>query len=247
MKKLYFRNQFSEKLVGILEENKNSDIVIIFAHGFNANKDQGFLPKIASRLRNKFNVFRFDFSGNGESQGKFEDQHIEKQVEELRIAIGLMKKRFKKVFVAGHSLGACIALEEYCKYKNIDGLIFIAPAFALSKKLLASLFFRIIKSFIFGKACLKNHKKCLKRKFFFSRVVFKLKMKKFLREARKISFAILAENDKLINNKKCAKIFKKLKINYAVVKNSGHGFKSNAAVRELANYMEKFLVNFINK
>jgi len=247
MKKLYFRNQFSEQLVGILEENKNSDAVIVFAHGFDANKDKGFLPKIASRLRNKFNIFRFDFSGSGESQGNFEEQNIEKQAKELKAAIELMKKRFKKIFVAGHSLGACIALEEYCKYKNVDGLIFIAPAFALSKKLLASLFFRTAKSLIFGKACLKKHEKCLRRKFFLRRAVFKLKMKKFLRHARKISFAILAENDKLINNKKCVKIFKKLKIDYIIIKNSGHGFKSDAAIRELANCMERFLVNFINK
>ena len=248
MKKLYFKNQLSEQIVGILEENKNSDVVIIIAHGFNASKDHGFLPKLASKLRKRFNVFRFDFSGNGESQGKFEDQCLKNQIGELKTAVEFMRKRFKRVFVAGHSLGACIALAEYCKYKDVEGLIFIAPAFVLSKRLLISLFGRTLKSLIFGKVCFKNHeRKCLKRKFFLERLIFKFKMKSLLKIANRVSFAILAESDRLINNEKCIKIFKKTKINYATIKNSGHGFKSDIALRELATNIERFLVNFINK
>jgi len=85
-----------------------------------------------SLAQNKIAVFRFDFSGHGDSTGELEEIGIEKQVEELKAAYGasIKNRRInkKRIAVLGHSLGALITVLFQAKDKKAKTLILLSPA-----------------------------------------------------------------------------------------------------------------------
>ncbi|MDD5133179.1 MAG: alpha/beta fold hydrolase [Candidatus Nanoarchaeia archaeon] len=244
MKKISFKNQFGEKIVGILHINKKTKKAIIMVHGFTGHKEGYFTSGLSNLLEKNYNLLRYDFSGNKESEGKFEDQSYSKYIEELHLAIEFMKnKGFKEIILVGHSLGATISLFEYQKYKDANKIIFIAPAFYLKKKFMLSLVLRFFITLIKGKISYKDafgNEITLKRKFFTERL-FVYKKHKALKILNIPSLGILAEKDKSINNKKCEKLFKKYKIPYHIVKEAAHNFREERYLKEVSNYIIKWL------
>lgn len=118
MKKITFLNKQGEKLVGILQGEGTKGV--IFSHGFTGNKDEwGRFVRIADELSKVgFLVLRFDFSGNGESEGKFEEAHYGKQVPDLLSAIDFMKHQgCKSVGLYGHSMGGAVSILAAAKTK----------------------------------------------------------------------------------------------------------------------------------
>ncbi|KAE8666880.1 nucleosome/chromatin assembly factor group [Hibiscus syriacus] len=62
-------NKHGEKLVGLLHEAKSKEIVVL-CHGFRSRKDYNTMANLAAALEKEgISVFRFDFAGNGESEG----------------------------------------------------------------------------------------------------------------------------------------------------------------------------------
>lgn len=245
MKKIYFYNKEGEKLVGVLHKpKKKSNIGIVMVHGFTGSKDGHFTSGISKRLEKDFKVLRFDFSGNGESEGKFEDQCYSKYIEELHVAIQLLKsKGIKEVYVIGHSLGAVIALYEYNKYKDVNKIVFIAPAFHLKVKFMSNLLFRFFITLIKGNVEFTDYfgnKIKLKRKFFTERFIT-FNKNKALNNLKISAFAILAEKDRSINNKKCEKLFKKYNIKYIIIKESAHNFREEKYLNQVAKEILKWL------
>ena len=99
MEKLTIKNSSGEKLAGILYPIKNSGKLIIFCHGRLVNKDNPFYAELCGKLSESgFNVYSFDFSGNGESEGKFEECTISKDVEDIKSAVDFFKKKIMKYF-----------------------------------------------------------------------------------------------------------------------------------------------------
>ena len=90
MEKVAFKNKQGETLVGILEGS--GDKGVILCHGFTGNKSSPVLHTLAHGLKDAFLCLRFDFSGNGESEGKFEDSNYSKETSDLLCAIQFMKK-----------------------------------------------------------------------------------------------------------------------------------------------------------
>ncbi|CAO2190779.1 unnamed protein product, partial [Urochloa humidicola] len=65
-------NKHGERLVGLLH-NTGSNKIVVLCHGFIATKNDSLILDLAAALTKKgISVFRFDFSGNGESEGQFE-------------------------------------------------------------------------------------------------------------------------------------------------------------------------------
>jgi pimeloyl-ACP methyl ester carboxylesterase len=74
-----------------------------------------------------FMALRFDFSGNGQSQGRFEQSTWSKQVLEMEAAIALMAENGAPwIGLAGHSLGAAIALLAARRIKTVSALCRVA-------------------------------------------------------------------------------------------------------------------------
>ena len=79
------------------KKTKNSETLIILCHGFFGNKNQFFIKELSDFFREEYNfhTFRFDFSGNGESQGKFSEAGIIKEkgiikIQDIPIALILL-------------------------------------------------------------------------------------------------------------------------------------------------------------
>ncbi|KAL2534295.1 alpha/beta-Hydrolases superfamily protein [Abeliophyllum distichum] len=99
-------NKHGEKLVGILHETGSMEIVVL-CHGFRSSKETSTISKLAVALENEgISAFRFDFAGNGESEGSFQYGNYYREVEDLRSVIEYFTGA-KRTIVAilGHSKG----------------------------------------------------------------------------------------------------------------------------------------------
>lgn len=68
-----FQNSAHERLAGIFRDAKSQNGVVILCHGYASSKNGFHLPAIAAELAKKrISSLRFDFSGNGDSQGVFD-------------------------------------------------------------------------------------------------------------------------------------------------------------------------------
>lgn len=130
-----FKNEKGEKLFGILTlpEGKGKFPAVIMVHGFAKTKSERKFVELARELaKNKIASLRFDFSGCGDSEGKFEEMRISKQVEELNIAFQqlIKEKRIDKerIGIFAHSLGTLVACLFQIKYQKAKTLILAAPA-----------------------------------------------------------------------------------------------------------------------
>jgi alpha-beta hydrolase superfamily lysophospholipase len=135
-KLMIFKNKKGEKLFGILTlpERKGEFPAVIMVHGFAKTKSERKFVELARELaKNKIASLRFDFSGCGDSEGKFEEMGILKQVEELKAAYErLIKEKAidkNRIGIFAHSLGTVIAALFQKKYQKAKCLVLAAPAF----------------------------------------------------------------------------------------------------------------------
>ena len=124
-----FINDTGQTLIGQLYSppKKNFPIVIV-CHGYRSSKNTTKAKPLAQRLTsNGIGLFIFDFSGRGESDGKFEDTTITRYVHDLDAAISFCRKKTDKLGVVGRSLGGLVALQQAAKDKRINGLALMSP------------------------------------------------------------------------------------------------------------------------
>ncbi len=108
-----FVNPAGETLAGTLHQPADAPIgAVVAGHCFTCSRHTGILRRISKDLCDAgFMVLRFDFSGNGQSQGQFEQSTWSKQVQEMEAAVAWMQNQgVGWIGLAGHSLGAAIAL-----------------------------------------------------------------------------------------------------------------------------------------
>ncbi|OGH28218.1 MAG: hypothetical protein A3E12_00595 [Candidatus Levybacteria bacterium RIFCSPHIGHO2_12_FULL_39_9] len=108
--KVFFDTSDGLKLCGILSTPKQkTDKCIILCHGIgNVDKEEdGVFTQLAKKLTDVgFAVFRFDFRGQGESEGKSIDMTITKEMEDLESAIKfLQEKEYREFGILGASFG----------------------------------------------------------------------------------------------------------------------------------------------
>ncbi|BBO76370.1 alpha/beta hydrolase [Desulfosarcina widdelii] len=112
-RQIHFDNHLGETLAGTLHEPDGPPLAAVVAgHCFTCSRHTGILRRICTSLCDAgFMALRFDFSGNGQSQGSFEQSTWSKQVLEMEAAIDLVQQHgVQWIGLAGHSLGAAIAL-----------------------------------------------------------------------------------------------------------------------------------------
>jgi pimeloyl-ACP methyl ester carboxylesterase len=108
-----FPNARGEKLAATLHLPDGSPgRGVILGHCFTCSRHTSILRSICHRLADSgFTVLRFDFSGNGQSEGKFTESNYSKQIAEMKTAAGLLTARgVSWLGLAGHSMGAVVAL-----------------------------------------------------------------------------------------------------------------------------------------
>ena len=92
--KFYFKNEDGLKLCGILTKpEKETDNCIILCHGITVDKEEdGIFTELAQKLAKVgFAVFRFDFRGHGESEGKSIDMTVTGEERDLEATIRFLQ------------------------------------------------------------------------------------------------------------------------------------------------------------
>jgi len=110
-------------IYGTLTTSKNQSLIlIIFVHGLTGFKNEHqFFNGAKFFAAHGFNVFRFDLY-SGEKGGRWlRDTSISIHTKDLDAVVKSFKKKFKKIFVIGHSLGGLTILNS--DLANVDGVV----------------------------------------------------------------------------------------------------------------------------
>lgn len=132
--RISIKNNVGEILMGILHEAGSDDLVIL-CHGFRSSKESKTIVNLAKALvEERFSVYRFDFAGNGESEGSFQYGNYRREVEDLRAVILYFQKQNRKVCaIAGHSKGGYVVLLYASVYNDIPRVVNISGRFNLKR------------------------------------------------------------------------------------------------------------------
>lgn len=128
------RNKNGEKLVGILHDTGSAEVVIL-CHGFRSNKENDISVNLAKTLENEgISAFRFDFSGNGESEGSFKYGNYYGEADDLHAIIQYWRTAGRVISaILGHSKGGDVVLLSASKYHDIGFVINVSGRYDLKK------------------------------------------------------------------------------------------------------------------
>ena len=134
--KITFKNEQGIELAGLLETPADSESIrsyALFAHCFTCGKDIAAASRIARALT-KFGiaVFRFDFTGLGNSDGDFGNTNFSSNIDDLLAAYKMLEQDFSAPqLLIGHSLGGAAILSAADRMPEIKALSTIgSPATA---------------------------------------------------------------------------------------------------------------------
>lgn len=110
--------------------------LVIQMHGFKANRRGPLLDAIFDRLSAAgLGIIRFDFDGCGESDGKFVDMTVPKEIDDAMAVYEYARKLswVDKIYLVGHSQGGVVASMSAGKLgkEKVSGLVLLAPAAVL--------------------------------------------------------------------------------------------------------------------
>jgi len=148
----YFLTRSNIKIKYLLSK-KNSEIAVVFFHGFMSDMT-GKKPKIIQKFCNKnnLNFLKFEYSGHGRSTGKFTKGNISIWTSESRQLINSKLKKNKKLIFIGSSMGSWIALNLFSAFKKkLKGFIGIGSAPEFLENLMWKKFNKKIKKIILTK------------------------------------------------------------------------------------------------
>ena len=143
----------SKKKIKYLFIKKNSQITVVFFHGFMSDMI-GKKPTMIQRFcrKNKLNFLKFEYSGHGKSTGKFTEGNISKWTSEAKQLIKSKIKKNKNLIFIGSSMGSWIALNLFPIFKKqIKGFIGISSAPEFLENLMWKKFSKKIKRTIMTK------------------------------------------------------------------------------------------------
>lgn len=100
--------------------------MVVLGHGVTGNKDRPLLVAIAEGLSAKgWPCLRFSFSGNGESEGRFEEATITKETGDLLSVLRTVPQEMRIAYI-GHSMGAAVGVIKACHSLTIQVLVSLA-------------------------------------------------------------------------------------------------------------------------
>ncbi|XP_022147672.1 uncharacterized protein LOC111016540 [Momordica charantia] len=132
--KVIVPNKNGEKLVGILHDTGSADVVIL-CHGFRSTKENDISVNLAKTLENEgISAFRFDFSGNGESEGSFKYGNYNGEADDLHAIIQHWRAAGRVISaILGHSKGGDVVLLYASKYHGISFVINVSGRYDLKR------------------------------------------------------------------------------------------------------------------
>ena len=132
--KIEFPSQ-GQSLAGLLE---TPDIkvraYVLFAHCFTCGKDVAAASRISRFLvQHGFAVFRFDFTGLGNSDGDFANTNFSSNTEDLLSAANFLEQHYEAPqLLIGHSLGGAAILAMAAQLPKVKAVVTIGAPFEAS-------------------------------------------------------------------------------------------------------------------
>jgi len=122
------RNSHGERLDYTYHAASNCDDtgpLVVIGHGVTGNKDRPFVVSLAEGLATAgVDTLRMSFSGNGESEGRFGDSTISKEVDDLGALLDAVGSR--PVCFIGHSMGGAVGVLRTSQDERIHWLVSLA-------------------------------------------------------------------------------------------------------------------------
>ena len=238
----------SKKKIRYLFIKKNSQITVVFFHGFMSDMD-GKKPTAIQNFcaKKKLNFLKFEYSGHGKSSGKFIKGNITKWTSESKQLIKSKIKKSNVLIFIGSSMGGWIALNLFSFFKKqLRGFIGIASAPEFLDKLMWKKFSKKIKKIILSKKIylLKNNdyeypltKQLIfdgkKNKIFRKKIDLNIFMTLF--HGKKDEIVPLSFSKKILNM--CKKPKKKL----IVIENGDHSLSRESDLKKICNELNKMI------
>jgi esterase/lipase len=133
-KKVEFPSQ-GEFLAGLLETpEQTARAYVLFAHCFTCGKDVAAASRISRFLvQHGFAVFRFDFTGLGNSDGDFANTNFSSNTEDLLSAAHFLEQNYEAPqLLIGHSLGGAAVLAMAAQLPKVKGVVTIGAPYEAS-------------------------------------------------------------------------------------------------------------------
>ena len=241
-----------KKKIKYLLVKKNSQITVVFFHGFMSDMI-GAKPVAIQKFcrKRKLDFLKFEYSGHGRSSGKFIDGNISKWTSEAKQLVKSKIKKDKKLIFIGSSMGSWIALNllPYFK-KQIKGFIGISSAPQFLEELMWKKFSKKIKKIIM-----------IKKIYHFEhggfvypitkQLIFDAKKNKVLNNKINLEIPIFlfhATNDKVVPlsfSKKIIKICKKSIIKLIKINNGDHSLSRKSDLKKICSELNYMIKNYI--
>ena len=250
----YFTTLSKKKIKYFFNKKKNSQIAVIFFHGFMSDM-VGKKPKAIQKfcLKKKINFIKFEYSGHGRSSGKFTEGNISKWTNEAKQLIKSKTKKINKLIFIGSSMGSWIALNLFPFFKKkLNGFIGIASAPEFLENLMWKKFDKKVKKTIIEK---KIYQLDLGGYVYpiTKQLIFNGRKNKVLNNSINFKIPIILFHglkDKVVPlniSKKILKICKKSKKKLIVIKNGDHSLSRKKDLgkicRELNNLINSSKIN----
>ena len=245
----YFKTS-SKIRIKYLFSNKNSEITVVFFHGFMSNM-VGAKPKAIGKYckKNKINFLKFEYSGHGKSKGNFIKGNISKWTSEAKKLIKLKTKKNKKLIFIGSSMGSWIALNLFSSFKkNIKGFIGISSAPEFLEELMWKKFNKKIKKIILSKKIYNlesdNYSYPISKQLIFDGRKNKVLNNKINLKIPITLFHGLKDEVVPLNfSKKILKICKKSKKKLIKIKNGDHSLSKKNDLKKLCKELDCMILN----
>jgi alpha-beta hydrolase superfamily lysophospholipase len=243
----------SKKKIKYLLVKKNSQITVVFFHGFMSDMI-GAKPTAIQKFcrKKKLDFLKFEYSGHGRSSGKFIDGNISKWTSDAKQLIKSKIKKDKKLIFIGSSMGSWVALNLFSYFKKqIKGFIGISSAPQFLEELMWKKFSKKIKKIIMAKKIYH-----LEHGGFVypitKQLIFDAKKNKVLNNKINLEIPIFlfhSKNDKVVPlsfSKKILKICKKSIKKLIKIKNGDHSLSRKNDLKKICSELNYMIKNYIN-
>ncbi len=246
----YFTTLNKEK-IKYLFMKKNSQIMVVFFHGFMSDM-VGKKPTAIQKFcrKKKLNFLKFEYSGHGKSTGSFEKGNITKWTAQAKQLIKSKINKNSNLIFIGSSMGSWIALNLFSTFKKkIKGFIGIGSAPEFLENLMWKKFSKKIKDTIMKKKIYQlEHGKYIYP--ITKQLIFDGRKNKILSNKINLKIPIVLfhgtkdESVPFIYSKKIFNICKNSKRKLIKIKNGDHSLSSKVHIKKICrelNYIIKEL------
>ena len=242
----YLKISESKKL-RYLSINQNSNLSIVFLHGFmsdlEGDKPKNFL-KYCKKKRLGF--LAIEYSGHGKSSGKFTKCNISRWTEDVRLMIKKIIKKNNFILI-GSSMGSWLSLNQFKYFKNqIKGFLGIGSGPEFLEHLMWKKFSKKIKKEIIKKGIYN-----LKHGEYQYPITYQLikdgRKNKVLHKKYKLKIPITmvhGSKDEVVPvnySRKILKIFNNTKKKILVIKNGDHSLSNKSSLKKINKELDNIL------